>query len=63
MVIYVLSDVIYFQMNNYALYEVLASVAKKVKSRTFGTQVRKILKEEHNHLELCTKLAKQNIGK
>jgi ferritin-like metal-binding protein YciE len=44
-------------------YEVLASVAKEVKSRKFGTQVRNILKEEHNHLEMCTKLAKQNINK
>jgi ferritin-like metal-binding protein YciE len=44
-------------------YEVLVSVAKEVKSRKFGTLVRKILKEEQNHLELCTKLAKQNITK
>ena len=44
-------------------YEVLASVAKKVKSRKFGTRVRNILKEEHDYLELCTKLAKQNVGK
>jgi ferritin-like metal-binding protein YciE len=44
-------------------YEVLASVAKEVKSRKFGTQVRNILKEEQNHLEVCTKLAKQNISK
>jgi predicted DsbA family dithiol-disulfide isomerase len=44
-------------------YEVLASVAKEVKSRKFGTKVRDILKEEQNHLELCTKLAKQNISK
>ena len=44
-------------------YEVLTSVAKEVKSRKFGTQVRNILKEEHNHLEVCTKLAKQNISK
>jgi DNA-dependent RNA polymerase auxiliary subunit epsilon len=44
-------------------YEVLASVSKEVKSRKFGTKVRDILKEEQNHLELCTKLAKQNINK
>ena len=44
-------------------YEVLTSVAKKVKSRKSGNQVRKILKEEHNHLEVCTKLAKQNVSK
>ena len=44
-------------------YEVLTSVAKEIKSRKFGTQVRNILKEEHNHLEVCTKLAKQNVSK
>jgi predicted DsbA family dithiol-disulfide isomerase len=44
-------------------YEVLASVAKEVKSRKFGTKVRDILKEEQNHLEMCTKFAKQNISK
>jgi ferritin-like metal-binding protein YciE len=44
-------------------YEVLVSVAKEVKNGKFGTQVRKILKEEQNHLEVCTKLAKQNINK
>ena len=44
-------------------YEVLSSVTKEVKSRKFGTKVRKILKEEQDHLGLCTKLAKQNISK
>jgi hypothetical protein len=44
-------------------YEVLSSVTKEVKSRKFGTKVRGILKEEQNHLETCTKLAKQNISK
>jgi cupin superfamily acireductone dioxygenase involved in methionine salvage len=44
-------------------YEVLTSVVKEVKSRKFGNQVRKILKEENNHLEVCTKLAKQNVSK
>ena len=44
-------------------YEVLASVTKEVKSKKFGTKVRDILKEEQNHLETCTKLAKQNISK
>ena len=44
-------------------YEVLASVAKEVKSRKFGTKVRDILKEKQNHLDMCTKLAKQNISK
>ncbi len=42
-------------------YEVLSSMAKKVKSRKFGTTVRSILKEEIDHLKLCTKYAKQNI--
>jgi hypothetical protein len=44
-------------------YEVLSSVTKEVKSRKFGTKIRNILKEEQNHLQLCTKLAKQNISK
>ena len=44
-------------------YEVLSSVTKEVKSKKFGTKVRDILKEEQNHLEICTKLAKQNISK
>jgi hypothetical protein len=42
---------------------VLSSVTKEVKSRKFGTQVRNILKEEQNHLEVCTQLAKQDISK
>jgi hypothetical protein len=44
-------------------YKVLSSVTKEVKNRKFGTKVRGILKEEQNHLETCTKLAKQNISK
>jgi len=44
-------------------YEVLSSVTKEVKSKKFGTRVRDILKEEQNHLEVCTKLAKQNVSK
>jgi len=44
-------------------YEVLSSVTKEVKSKKFGTKVRDILKEEQNHLEVCTKLAKQNVSK
>jgi hypothetical protein len=43
-------------------YEVLASVAKSVKSRKFGTTVRRLLKEEQSHLNLCTKLAKSNAS-
>jgi len=45
-----------------AHYEVLASVAKDVKNKKFGTQVRAILKEEKRHLNLCTKLAKDNAA-
>lgn len=44
-------------------YTVLSAVTKEVKSRKFGTKVRGILKEEQNHLETTTKLAKQNITK
>jgi ferritin-like metal-binding protein YciE len=43
-------------------YEVLASIAKDVKNKKFGTTVRAILKEEQRHLDLCTKLAKTNAA-
>lgn len=43
-------------------YEVLASVAKDVKNKKFGTKVRAILKEEKRHLDLCTKMAKDNAA-
>lgn len=43
-------------------YEVLASVAKDVKNKKFGTKVRAILKEEKRHLNLCTKMAKDNAA-
>ena len=43
-------------------YEVLNSIAKGVKNKKFGTRVRAILKEEKGHLELCTKLAKNNAA-
>ena len=45
-----------------AHYEVLASVAKDVKNKKFGPQVRAILKQEKGHLNLCTKLAKINAA-
>jgi len=45
-----------------AHYEVLTSVAKDVKNKKFGTQVRAILKEEKRHLDLCTELAKRNAA-
>lgn len=43
-------------------YEVLTSLAKDLKNKKFGTTVRRILKEEQRHLDLCTKLAKQNAS-
>lgn len=45
-----------------AHYEVLNSVSKDVKNKKFGTKVRLILKEEKRHLDLCTKLAKDNAA-
>ena len=42
--------------------EVLASIAKDVTNKKFGTTVRAILKEEQGHLKLCTKLAKSNAA-
>ncbi len=41
---------------------VLASIAKHVKNKKFGTKVRAILKEENRHLALCTKLARTNAA-
>jgi ferritin-like metal-binding protein YciE len=43
-------------------YEVLASIAKDMTNKKFGTTVRVILKEELGHLRLCTKLAKSNAA-
>ena len=43
-------------------YEVLNSVSKGVKNKKFGTKVRSILKEEKGHLDICTKLAKDNAA-
>lgn len=43
-------------------YEVLNSISKDVKNKKFGTKVRLILKEEKRHLDLCTKLAKDNAA-
>jgi len=43
-------------------YEVLASVARDVTNKKFGTTVKAILKEEQGHLQLCTKLAKSNAA-
>lgn len=41
-------------------YEVLSTLAGKVKDKKFGTAVRGILREEKRHLQVCTKLAKDN---
>jgi ferritin-like metal-binding protein YciE len=41
-------------------YEVLSEIAKKIKEKKFATEVRSILKEEKEHLKLCTQLAKEN---
>ena len=43
-------------------YEVLNAIVKDVKNKKFGAKVRAILKEEKGHLELCTKLAKNNVA-
>jgi hypothetical protein len=41
-------------------YKVLSEIAKKLKEKKFATEVRSILKEEKEHLKLCTQLAKEN---
>lgn len=41
-------------------YEILNSLASKAKERKFGIEVKRILREERDHLKLCTSLAKQN---
>jgi ferritin-like metal-binding protein YciE len=41
-------------------YEVLSEVAKELKEKKFATEIRSILKEEKEHLKLCTQLAKEN---
>jgi ferritin-like metal-binding protein YciE len=41
-------------------YEVLDELAKKVKDKKFASEVKSILREEKRHLQLCTKLAKEN---
>src|SRR5919205_4632387 len=43
-------------------YEVLGEIAKKVKEKKFAAEVRSILKQEKEHLKLCTQLAKENSG-
>ena len=41
-------------------YEVLSEMAKELKEKRLATEVRSILKEEKEHLKLCTQLAKEN---
>jgi ferritin-like metal-binding protein YciE len=45
-------------------YEVLDELAKKVKDKKFASEVKSILREEKQHLQLCTQLArkKNNSG-
>jgi ferritin-like metal-binding protein YciE len=41
-------------------YEVLGELAKDVKDKKFASEVRSILREEKQHLQLCTQLAREN---
>jgi rubrerythrin len=41
-------------------YEVLSAMTKGIKNRQFATKVKSILQEEKKHLQMCTRLAKQN---
>ena len=41
-------------------YEVLSEIAKEFKEKKLAAEVRSILKEEKDHLKLCTQLAKEN---
>jgi ferritin-like metal-binding protein YciE len=41
-------------------YEVLDELAKKVKDKKFASEVKSILREEKQHLQLCTQLAREN---
>jgi ferritin-like metal-binding protein YciE len=41
-------------------YEVLDELAKKVKDKKFASEVKSILREEKQHLQLCTQLARKN---
>jgi ferritin-like metal-binding protein YciE len=41
-------------------YEVLSKLASSVKNKKFATLVQSILRQEKQHLQRCTKLAKQN---
>src|ERR687893_1236530 len=41
-------------------YEVLSELAKEVKDEKFASEVKSILGEEKQHLQLCTQLAREN---
>ena len=41
-------------------YEVLGELAKEEKDKKFASEVRSILREEKQHLQLCTQLAREN---
>jgi ferritin-like metal-binding protein YciE len=41
-------------------YEVLGELAKQVKDKKFASEVKSILREEKQHLQLCTQLAREN---
>jgi hypothetical protein len=41
-------------------YEVLSEVTKKLKQNKFAAEIRSILKEEKEQLNLCPQLAKEN---
>jgi len=41
-------------------YEVLDELAKKVKDKKFASEVKSILREEKQHLQLCIQLAREN---
>jgi ferritin-like metal-binding protein YciE len=43
-------------------YEVLGKLAGEVKDKKFGTRVRSILSQEKKHLQLCTRLAKEEVA-
>jgi hypothetical protein len=43
-------------------YEVMSVMTKGIKNRQFASKVRAILSEEKKHLQLCTRLAKQNAA-
>jgi ferritin-like metal-binding protein YciE len=41
-------------------YKVLDELAKKVNDKKFASEVKSILREEKQHLQLCTQLARKN---